>query len=128
HAAIMEPWDGPAAVSFTDGRYVGATLDRNGLRPARYVVTRDDRIVLASEAGVLRFAPGEVRAKGRLAPGKMLVVDTERGEILDDAAIKSRIASQRPYTEWVESHRFALSDLPEPAAARPVEALPLLTR
>ena len=128
HAAIMEPWDGPAAVSFTDGRYVGATLDRNGLRPARYLVTHDDRIVLASEAGVLRFAPEEVRAKGRLAPGKMLVVDTERGEILEDAAIKSRIASQRPYTEWIESHRFTLSDLPEPSTVREAEKVSLLMR
>jgi glutamate synthase (NADPH) large chain len=128
HAAIMEPWDGPAAVSFTDGRYVGATLDRNGLRPARYLVTHDDRIVLASEAGVLPFEPAEVRAKGRLAPGKMLVVDTERGEILDDAKIKARIASQKPYAEWVASHRFTLGDLPEPKAAEVVQEVPLVTR
>jgi len=128
HAAIMEPWDGPAAVSFTDGRYVGATLDRNGLRPARYLVTHDDRIVLASEAGVLPIGATEVRAKGRLAPGKMLVVDTELGEILDDATIKTRIASQRPYGQWVASQRFTLAELPEPHEEEAPHAIPLLTR
>jgi glutamate synthase (NADPH) large chain len=127
HAAIMEPWDGPAAVSFSDGRYVGATLDRNGLRPARYLVTHDGRFVLASEAGVLRLAPGEIRAKGRLAPGKMVVVDTERGEVLDDAKVKARVASQQPYAEWVESQRFSLADLPTPPAS-PAEPTPLLMR
>ncbi|MEX2584618.1 MAG: glutamate synthase large subunit [Gemmatimonadota bacterium] len=128
HAAIMEPWDGPAAVSFTDGRYVGATLDRNGLRPARYMVTHDDRIVLASEAGVLDFDPAEIRTKGRLAPGKMLVVDTEAGEILDDATIKSRMASRKPYSEWVESHRFTLADLAAPESPLPEQSLPLRER
>ncbi len=128
HAAIMEPWDGPAAIAFTDGRFVGATLDRNGLRPARYLVTHDDVIVLASEAGVLRFAPEAVREKGRLAPGKLMVVDTQRGEILDDAAITSRIAAQQPYAEWVASHRFTLDDLPQPSVSRSAESLPLLTR
>jgi glutamate synthase domain-containing protein 2/glutamate synthase domain-containing protein 3 len=127
HSAIMEPWDGPAAVSFTDGRYVGATLDRNGLRPARYLVTHDDRIVLASEAGVLRIDASEIRAKGRLAPGKMLVVDTERGEILDDARIKARIASQKPYAEWVANQRFTLNDLPDAGIVRLPDELPLLT-
>ena len=128
HAAIMEPWDGPAAIAFTDGRYVGATLDRSGLRPARFTVTHDDIIVLASEAGVLRFEPEDVREKGRLAPGKLMVVDTERGEILDDAAITSRIAAQQPYAEWVASHRFTFADLPDPSVTRVPEQLPLLTR
>src|SRR5690606_2917771 len=105
---------------------VGATLDRNGLRPARYLVTHDDRIVLASEAGVLSIAASDVREKGRLAPGQMLVVDTERGEILDDARIKARIASQQPYAEWVASHRFTLRDLPAPVEAKKAHEVPLL--
>ncbi|MQA88609.1 MAG: glutamate synthase large subunit [Gemmatimonas sp.] len=128
HASIMEPWDGPAAVSFTDGRYVGATLDRNGLRPARYLVTHDERVVLASEAGVVSLDPAEIRAKGRLAPGKMLVVDTEAGEILDDATIKARIASQKPYAEWTESHRFTLADLAAPESLIDAERELLVTR
>jgi glutamate synthase (NADPH) large chain len=128
HAAIMEPWDGPAAVSFTDGRYVGATLDRNGLRPARYLVTHDHRVVLASEAGVLSFDASEIRAKGRLAPGKMLVIDTENGVILDDARIKAQMASRKPYAEWVESHRFTLADLPEALVQAGDEEVPLVTR
>ncbi len=127
HAGIMEPWDGPAAVAFSDGRYVGATLDRNGLRPARYLVTHDDRIVLASEAGVLPIDAAEVRAKGRLAPGKMFVVDTETGEILDDAEIKARVASRKPYGDWVDSHRFTLADLPE-APTADADASTLATR
>jgi glutamate synthase (NADPH/NADH) large chain/glutamate synthase (ferredoxin) len=127
HAGIMEPWDGPAAVAFSDGRYVGATLDRSGLRPARYLVTHDNRIIMSSEAGVLPVDASEIRMKGRLAPGRMLVVDTESGEVMDDTTIKSRVASRQPYGEWAERHRFTLADLPDaPEAA--AEELPLAVR
>ncbi|MFZ5875007.1 MAG: glutamate synthase large subunit [Nitrospirota bacterium] len=114
HAAIMEPWDGPAAMAFTDGRLIGGTLDRNGLRPARWLITHDGLAVLASEAGVLSFAPQEVRAKGRLQPGKMFLVDTIEGRIIDDEEIKSDIASRKPYREWVATNRLSLDELPQP--------------
>ncbi len=111
HASLMEPWDGPAAVAFTDGRQVAAMLDRNGLRPARYVVTADDFVVMASEAGALTIPVGNIRAKGRLEPGKMLVVNTTQGRILDDEAIKMELASVRPYRRWVAEQRIDLTDL-----------------
>ena len=114
HAAMQEPWDGPAAVCFTDGKLVGATLDRNGLRPARYVVTKDDFVVLASETGVLPIRPDEVRTKGRLQPGRMFLVDTVQGRIIGDDEIKADIASRKPYRQWVSSNRINLEDLPEP--------------
>ncbi len=114
HAAMMEPWDGPAAIAFTDGKMIGATLDRNGLRPARYLITQDDLAVLASETGVLEFEPSEIRAKGRLQPGKMFLIDTEQGRIIDDDEIKAKIASQQPYREWISTYRISLSELPEP--------------
>jgi glutamate synthase (NADPH/NADH) large chain/glutamate synthase (ferredoxin) len=114
HAAIMEPWDGPAAVAFTDGRLIGGTLDRNGLRPARWMVTHDGLAVMASEAGVLTFAPQEIRAKGRLQPGKMFLVDTVEGRIIDDEEIKADIASRKPYRQWVATHRISLDELPQP--------------
>ncbi|HZR45618.1 MAG TPA: glutamate synthase large subunit, partial [Candidatus Manganitrophaceae bacterium] len=114
HASMMEPWDGPAAMAFTDGKRIGATLDRNGLRPARYLVTRDDLVVLASEAGVLPFKPEEVRTKGRLQPGKMFLVDTVQGRIIDDEEIKAEIASRKPYREWVAANRISIDELPEP--------------
>jgi len=114
HAAMQEPWDGPAAVAFTDGKVIGGTLDRNGLRPCRYVVTYDDLVVLASEAGVLPFEPKEIRAKGRLQPGKMFLVDTTQGRIIDDEEIKAEIASRKPYRQWIQAHRISLDDLPEP--------------
>lgn len=114
HAAMMEPWDGPAAIAFTDGKMIGATLDRNGLRPARYLVTQDDLVVLASETGVLQFEPEDVRTKGRLQPGKMFLIDTEQGRIIDDDEIKAKIASQQPYREWVSRYRISISELPEP--------------
>jgi glutamate synthase (NADPH/NADH) large chain/glutamate synthase (ferredoxin) len=114
HAAIMEPWDGPAAMAFTDGRLIGGTLDRNGLRPARWLITHDGLAVLASEAGVLSFSPQEVRAKGRLQPGKMFLVDTVEGRIIDDEEIKSDIASRKPYREWVATNRLSLDELPQP--------------
>ena len=114
HAAMMEPWDGPAAMAFTDGRLIGATLDRNGLRPARYVVTHDGLAVMASEAGVLPFAPHEIRLKGRLQPGKMFLVDTVQGRIIDDEEIKADIAGRKPYRQWVATHRISLDELPQP--------------
>ncbi len=99
----MEPWDGPAAITFTDGRVIGATLDRNGLRPARYVVTNDDLIVMASEAGVLPIKPEDVRCKGRLQPGKMLLVDLVEGRIVDDKELKQDLATRRPYGDWLRA-------------------------
>ncbi len=114
HAAMMEPWDGPAAVLFTDGKLIGATLDRNGLRPCRYLVTHDDFAVVASEAGVLSVKPEEVRTKGRLQPGRMFLVDTVQGRIIDDDEIKADIASRKPYRQWVMTNRVNIEDLPEP--------------
>ncbi len=115
HASLMEPWDGPAAVAFTDGRIVGATLDRNGLRPARYLVTKHGLLVMASEAGVLPFPPEEIAYKGRLQPGKMLLVDLEQGRIVPDEEIKHELASRQPYGEWLEKNQITLESLPEPS-------------
>ena len=98
HASIMEPWDGPASISFTDGKIIGATLDRNGLRPSRYCVTNDDRVIMASETGVLPIDPSTIIAKGRLQPGKMFVVDMEQGKIISDDELKLKICSQK--TLW----------------------------
>ncbi|MCG3110511.1 MAG: glutamate synthase large subunit [Candidatus Manganitrophus sp. SB1] len=114
HASMMEPWDGPAAVAFTDGKLIGATLDRNGLRPARYLVTKGDLVVLASEAGVLSFPPEEIRTKGRLQPGKMFLVDTVQGRIIDDKEIKADICGRKPYRFWIMANRINVEDLPEP--------------
>ena len=126
HAALMEPWDGPAAVCFTDGRQIGATLDRNGLRPARYCVSKDDYICLASESGVLPFAEEDIVRKWRLQPGKMLLVDLEQGRIIEDAELKASLASAEPYSDWLASAQYKLEDLdhiepelsavPEPAS------------
>ena len=114
HSHLMEPWDGPAAISFTDGVVVGAVLDRNGLRPSRYTVTKDGRIVMASETGVLDIAPENVQYKGRLEPGRMLLVDTAQGRIVSDAEIKQTIARQHPYRQWINRHTINLTDLPSP--------------
>jgi glutamate synthase domain-containing protein 2/glutamate synthase domain-containing protein 1/glutamate synthase domain-containing protein 3 len=114
HASLMEPWDGPAAVAFTDGRMIGATLDRNGLRPARYLITKGGLIVMASESGVLQFPPEEIESKGRLQPGRMLLVDLEQGRIVPDAEIKKQLASRQPYGEWLKSNQITLDDLPNP--------------
>ena len=112
HAALMEPWDGPAAVAFTDGTVIGAVLDRNGLRPARYWVTDEGIVVLASEVGVLDVAPESVVRKGRLQPGRMFLVDTARGRIVDDDEIKSELAAEQPYSEWLDAGQIELEDLP----------------
>jgi glutamate synthase (NADPH/NADH) large chain len=113
YAALMEPWDGPAAIAFTDGRQIGATLDRNGLRPARYVITDDDHVILASETGVLPVPEERILRKWRLQPGKMLLIDLEEGRIIDDAEIKAKLASQHPYEEWLKATQVKLEDLPE---------------
>jgi glutamate synthase (NADPH/NADH) large chain len=112
HAALMEPWDGPAAVAFTDGRQIGATLDRNGLRPARYLITDDDLVVMASEMGVLDIPEERIVKKWRLQPGKMLLIDLEQGRIIDDEELKAGLAGARPYQEWLDNTQIRLKDLP----------------
>ena len=117
HAALMEPWDGPAAIAFTDGRQIGATLDRNGLRPARYIITDDDHVIMASEAGVLPVPEEKITRKWRLQPGKMLLIDLEEGRIIDDDEIKAKLAAEHPYEAWLKETQYKLSELPEPAEA-----------
>ena len=128
HAAIMEPWDGPAAMLFTDGRLVGGTLDRNGLRPCRYVVTTSGLVVLASEVGVIEFPPSQIQQKGRLQPGRMFLVDTEEGRIVVDSEIKGKIARQRPYRRWLEENRIELRGLFQPAKSASVDPQTLAGR
>ena len=128
HACMMEPWDGPAAIAFTDGRVIGATLDRNGLRPGRYVVTHDGLVVMASEAGVLDVPTEQVKSKGRLQPGKMFLVDTVGGRIVSDKEIKEKLASQRPYAEWVAENQITIDQLPEPTRMHHPDAETLLRR
>ncbi|HVF11043.1 MAG TPA: glutamate synthase large subunit, partial [Abditibacteriaceae bacterium] len=113
HGCLMEPWDGPASIGFTDGVQVGAVLDRNGLRPSRYYVTTDDLLILASEVGVLDVPPERVVEKGRLQPGRMLLVDTAEGRIVADEELKERIATQHPYRQWLDEHLISLDDLPD---------------
>ena len=115
HASLMEPWDGPAAVAFTDGRVIGATLDRNGLRPGRYIVTKDDMVVLASEAGVIDVPAEDIRKKGRLQPGRMFLVDTVQKRIISDAEIKKSLATRQPYGAWLKDQQVSLDDLPDPS-------------
>src|SRR5690606_37114510 len=112
HSFLMEPWDGPASIAFTDGRKIGAVLDRNGLRPSRWIVTRDGLVVMASEVGVLDVAPERVLRKGRLQPGRIFFVDLEAGRIVEDEEVKARYDGRRPYREWVETQRVVLDDLP----------------
>ncbi len=119
HAALLEPWDGPAAVAFTDGRQIGATLDRNGLRPARYLITDDDMVVMASEMGVLDIPEHKIIKKWRLQPGKMFLIDVEAGRIIDDAELKAALANFRPYREWLDKTQIVLEDLPPAATAAP---------
>ncbi len=126
HSAIMEPWDGPAAIVFTDGRMVGGTLDRNGLRPARYVVTDDGLVVLGSEVGVIDFPPDKIRTKGRLQPGKMFLVDTVEGRIITDNEIKSKIARQKPYRRWLQQNRIELTGLFSASSPESVDSETLL--
>ncbi|MEE2639774.1 MAG: glutamate synthase large subunit [Planctomycetota bacterium] len=116
HSMIQEPWDGPASVSFTDGKYIGAVLDRNGLRPSRYYVTKDDRVIMASEVGVLEVEPENVSYKGRLQPGRMFLVDFEEGRIIADEELKDSVASARPYEQWLERQRMTLEEIPDQVA------------
>jgi len=118
HAAMMEPWDGPASIAFTDGRQIGATLDRNGLRPSRYIVTDDDLVIMGSECGCLPIPEERIVKKWRLQPGKMFLVDLEKGRIVDDKELKDSLASQKPYAEWIERIRVKLDDLPTPSEQR----------
>src|SRR4029079_16476391 len=114
HSYLTEPWDGPAAISFTDGVRIGAVLERNGLRPSRYYVTKDDLVVLASEVGVLDIPPDQVVAKGRLAPGRMFLVDTELGRIVTDDELKEQLAKTQPYRQWLNQNAIHLDQLPAP--------------
>ncbi len=113
HSCLMEPWDGPASIAFTDGKKIGAVLDRNGLRPARYYVTKDDLVIMASEVGVLDIPPDRILHKGRLQPGRMFLVDTEEGRIVADEEIKNTIAAEHPYRQWLDQHMVELAHLPE---------------
>ncbi len=128
HAALMEPWDGPAAIAFTDGKQIGATLDRNGLRPARYVVTSDDLVIMGSEDGVLPVPDDNVVQKWRLQPGKMLLIDLEEGRIIGDEELKAQLASAHPYQEWLDRIQIHLEDLPEEIGAMSPDADTLLHR
>ncbi len=128
NAALMEPWDGPASIAFTNGRQIGATLDRNGLRPARYIVTRDDRIIMASEVGVLPVPEADIVTKWRLQPGKMLLVDLEEGRLIPDDELKATLAKSHPYREWLDRTQMVLEDLPSVAEAAPISNLSLLDR
>ncbi|HEY4761940.1 MAG TPA: glutamate synthase large subunit, partial [Thermoguttaceae bacterium] len=128
HSSIMEPWDGPAAMVFTDGRLVGGTLDRNGLRPCRYLVTTDGLVVLASEMGVIEFPPERIQQKGRLQPGRMFLVDVEEGRIVVDNEIKGKIARQKPYRRWLEENRIELKGLFQPSKPTPIDENTLAQR
>jgi glutamate synthase (NADPH/NADH) large chain len=127
YAALMEPWDGPAAIAFTDGRQIGATLDRNGLRPARYLVTDDDLVIMASESGVLPIPEEKIVHKWRLQPGKMLLIDLEEGRIIEDEEIKATLAEAAPYGEWLNETQFNLKDLPPSTNGAPIEEKASLT-
>ena len=128
HSCLMEPWDGPASMAFTDGKQIGAILDRNGLRPSRYCVTKDGRVIMASETGVLDIPSDQVVQKGRLQPGRMFLIDTEQGRIIEDEEIKRDICSAQPYREWIKQHLVHLSDLPEAPKIEPPDHETLLQR
>src|SRR5205085_8180437 len=113
HSCLMEPWDGPASIAFTDGKKIGAVLDRNGLRPSRYYVTKDDLVIMASEVGVLDIPADRVLYKGRLQPGRMFLIDTEEGRIVADEELKQKIATEHPYRQWLDQHMVELAQLPE---------------
>lgn len=128
HAALMEPWDGPAAVAFTDGKLIGATLDRNGLRPARYVLTDDDLCVMSSESGVLNIPDEKIVKKWRLQPGKMFLIDLEQGRIIDDAELKEQLAAERPYRQWLDATQIRVEQLPPEVGPMPPDPQTLLDR
>ncbi|WP_394788992.1 glutamate synthase-related protein [Rhodoferax sp.] len=128
HAAMMEPWDGPASIVFTDGRQIGATLDRNGLRPSRYCVTDDDLVIMASESGVLPVPENKIVRKWRLQPGKMFLIDLEQGRMIDDDELKANIVNTKPYKQWIDNLRIKLDSVPADAAVAPASSTPLLDR
>ncbi len=128
NGCIMEPWDGPASVPFTDGDYIGALLDRNGLRPSRYTVTKSGSLIMSSEIGVVDVAPEDVKEHGRLEPGKMFLVDMNEGRIIEDEEIKSKIVSERPYQEWLDKTRLHLKDVPYTGDTCPIETIDIKTR
>src|SRR5215471_16529586 len=128
HSCLMEPWDGPASITFTDGKCIGAVLDRNGLRPSRYYLTKDDRVIMASEVGVVPINPANVKAKGRLEPGRMFLIDFERGRLVPDEEIKNEFASRRPYAEWLDANRIALRDVAAASAEGKLDRDTLLPR
>ncbi len=128
HSALMEPWDGPASIVFTDGNYIGAVLDRNGLRPSRYYLTKDDRVLMASEVGVLPIDPENVASKGRLEPGKMFLVDFRQGRLIPDEELKHEFANRRPYAAWLRKNRIRLTDLDVPGQVPALESDTLLAR
>lgn len=128
HASLMEPWDGPASVAFTDGEVIGAVLDRNGLRPSRYYVTKDDMVVMASEVGVLDIAPENILIKDRLHPGRIFLVDTKQGRIIDDEELKKEFASEHPYADWLNEHRMPVEKLPNPKQIHGSDSETLLQR
>lgn len=128
NSCIMEPWDGPASVPFTDGDYIGALLDRNGLRPSRYTVTKSGKLIMSSEVGVVDIDPSDVKSHGRLEPGKMFLVDMNEGRIIDDEEIKNKIVSERPYKKWLKENSLQLKDVPNTNSACPIETLDLNTR
>ena len=128
NGCIMEPWDGPASVPFTDGDYIGALLDRNGLRPSRYTVTKSGSLIMSSEIGVVDVAPEDVKEHGRLEPGKMFLVDMNEGRIIEDEEIKSKIVSERPYQEWLDNTRLHLKDVPYTSETCPIESIDVKTR
>jgi len=129
HAAMLEPWDGPASIVFTDGRQIGATLDRNGLRPSRYCITDDDMVIMGSESGVLPVPESKIVRKWRLQPGKMFLIDLEQGRMINDEELKAGLTNTKPYKQWIENVRIKLDSLPAdttlPGAQNPV---PLLER
>jgi glutamate synthase (ferredoxin) len=128
HSCLMEPWDGPASIAFTDGKVIGACLDRNGLRPSRYYVTKDDLVIMASEAGVLDIPPERVAIKGRLQPGRMFLVDLEQGRIVADEELKNKFARAQPYQKWLAEHHVPLETLPEPPDVHPADYATILQR
>jgi len=128
HSCLMEPWDGPASITFTDGKCIAAVLDRNGLRPSRYYLTKDDRVIMASEVGVVPINPANVKAKGRLEPGRMFLIDFERGRLVPDEEIKNEIASRRPYAKWLDASRIALRDVSAQRGEEKIDRDTLLSR
>ncbi len=128
HSCLMEPWDGPASIAFTDGRCIGAVLDRNGLRPSRYVITKDDLVVMASETGVLPFEPERIKIKGRLQPGKIFLIDTQEGCIVEDKELKQEYVDRHPYQQWIKDQVVDINDLPEPKKFHGLNEKTLLER